>query len=237
VDEDGLIEILPGEPDVIYVPRYDPSVVFLESADLGGPPFVSFGPPFRSGVWLTYGFDWRRHALWVGRFTRDGQGWQRPNFFSQDAHVWHPPAQRSIPVNRPARPSEPFVRPSLLPGAPPAPRPPDERWNRFTPHPEANAPAAFGQHPGFPGSSPGVQPGLSANPAWQRDQEMRAREAQERAARANGSQQSPERPHPTGTPQPQAHPPANAPKPAPPSPPPANAPATDAQKQDRNQHP
>ncbi len=139
VDEDGLIEILPADADVIYVPRYDPSVVFLQPFEPGGASFIGFGPPFRSGAWLTYGFDWHRHALWVGRFTRDGQGWQRPNFFGPGAHVWHPPAQRPFPENRPARPSEPFVRPNLLPGAPAAPRqPPDDRWNR-------SAPAARGQ--------------------------------------------------------------------------------------------
>ena len=63
VDEDGLIEILPGEPDVIYVPRYDPGVVFLYPPEAGGASFIGFGPPFRSGAWLTYGFDWHRHSL------------------------------------------------------------------------------------------------------------------------------------------------------------------------------
>ena len=247
VDEDGLIEILPAEPDVIYVPRYDPSVVFVQPFEAGGAPYIGFGPPFRSGVWLTYGFDWHRRALWVGRFSRDGEGWQRPNAFSPGAHVWHPPAQRPFPENRPARPSEPFVRPNLLPGAPAAPRPPDERWNRFTPRPAGSAPSTFGQHPGLPGNPPGVQPGFPTNPEWAREQEMRAREARERAARASGAPQSQfqpqSRPHPNGPPQPQAHPATPPPKPPPPKPqpqpssPPADASATDPQKQYRNQHP
>jgi len=220
VEEDGLIEIQPADPTLLYLPRYDPTVVYADVPEPGGAPFVSFGEPYQVGFWLTYGFDWRRQSLWVGRFSHDDRGWQRPVFFGQGAHLWRPSGP---PATSPAytppfptlRPGEPFVRPSLLPGAPPAPPPGSERWTSFPQRP-GPYPSAFpqGQQPFLPGTPEAV--------AWEREREMRDRPARDRATYLPGATpQSSAHPLP-GTPKPPTAPP---PKPSPPPTPPAPSPS------------
>jgi hypothetical protein len=213
VTEDGLIEILPVDSDVIYVPRYDPSVVFVIGPEPDQGAFISFGIPYHAGDWLNYGFDWRRQALVVGRFYRDGQGWQRPNLLNQSAHAWHPRTQPSFPPAGASRPWESPVRPSLLPGAPPMRPSAAQRWGGYSGQPDFNQAAVPpGQRLYYPGAVPAGLPGNPAAAEWQRERVAREREDNQRAAvRPGGSTPAP------------AHPPTPPPKPAtPPTSPPAN---------------
>jgi hypothetical protein len=91
VEEKSDIRIVPAEPEVIYVPQYDPEVVFVES---GGPypygsydygeygyyPYGSYGAPywgsaitfgigFAVGPWLNYDCDWPRRKVCVGNWN------------------------------------------------------------------------------------------------------------------------------------------------------------------------
>jgi Protein of unknown function (DUF3300) len=222
VMEDDLIEILPVDSEVIYVPRYDASVVYQEGLEVDGASFLSFGTPYHTGDWLNYGFDWRRRALFVGRFSRDGQGWRRPNFFSQDVHVWHAPARASFPPAPAARPGVPLARPSLLPGVPPIRPSARERWESLAQRPGPNqAGVPAGQRPIFPGSAAPGQPFNPAAAQWQREREMRVREAQQRAAAHPGASPPPASP---------AHPSPPPPRRPPPSPAPANGDQRDEDK-------
>jgi hypothetical protein len=223
--EDDLIEILPADSDVIYVPRYDPSVVYQESLEVDGGSFLSFGTPYHAGSWLNYGFDWRRRVLFVGRFSRDGQGWKRPNFFSQDLHPWRGPVSGPLPPAPAVRPGQPFARPSLLPGVPPIRPSTRQRWEALAQRPGPNqAVVAPGQRPIFPGSAAPGQPFNPAAAQWQREREMREREAQQRAEVRPGT------PAPATPP---ARPSTPPPRPPPPSPPPANS---DQRDRDQDRH-
>jgi hypothetical protein len=68
--EDGYISIIPAEPQTIYVPVYDPQVVYVErpSPAFG---FITFGIGFSIGAWLNRDFDWPGHRIyyhgWRGR--------------------------------------------------------------------------------------------------------------------------------------------------------------------------
>jgi hypothetical protein len=68
--EDGYIRIIPAEPETIYVPVYDPQVVYVErpSPAFG---FITFGIGFSIGAWLNRDFDWPGHRIyyhgWRGR--------------------------------------------------------------------------------------------------------------------------------------------------------------------------
>jgi len=73
IDEGGIISIVPVEPEVIYVPQYDPMVVYYEPPPFG---FITFGIGFPIGVWLNRDCDWQRHRIhyhgwqgggWIGR--------------------------------------------------------------------------------------------------------------------------------------------------------------------------
>jgi len=104
VPEDGDIAIVPAEPDAIYVPAYDPNVIFSDYAydsDYAG-PFINFGDPCPVGIWLDFGFDWRRHRVWTGDpgLWRDRQGWRLPTYQGDrpppGGRAWNAPAAGTI---------------------------------------------------------------------------------------------------------------------------------------------
>ena len=73
-EEDGLIRIVPADPELIYVPRYDPSVIYEEPSPSYG--FITFGIGLAIGAWLDRDCDWRGHRVfyhgwqgggWIGR--------------------------------------------------------------------------------------------------------------------------------------------------------------------------
>ncbi|MGA2436651.1 MAG: DUF3300 domain-containing protein, partial [Bryobacteraceae bacterium] len=80
MNEDGNIEIWPAEPQYIYVPEYDPAIVYVHRGGFFSGSAISFGTGFSIGVWLNHDFDWRGHGvLYVD--------WQHP-------HGWY---ERSMP--------------------------------------------------------------------------------------------------------------------------------------------
>jgi hypothetical protein len=102
VDDNGYIEILPVNPDNLYVPDYQPDQVYYQAPS--GPPFIVFTTPFIVGPWLCFDFDWRAHHIfaWDHDHPRPANWWherpeQRTAYFSHNANVnvWHP-------ANRPA---------------------------------------------------------------------------------------------------------------------------------------
>ncbi len=73
-DEDDEIRIVPADPGVIYVPQYDPAVVYVEPAPSYG--FITFSIGLTIGAWLNRDCDWHRHRVfyhgwrgggWIGR--------------------------------------------------------------------------------------------------------------------------------------------------------------------------
>ena len=75
---DGVIEILPADPDFCYVPDYDPILVFGRHDGR-----LHFGfTRYPIGIWLDIGFDWGHHRIIVGDgwhpgWDRDGKKWRR----------------------------------------------------------------------------------------------------------------------------------------------------------------
>jgi len=72
LDEGGIISIDPVAPDVIYVPQYDPQVIYVDP----GYGIVTFGTGFVIGAWLNRDCDWHGRRIyyhgwqgggWVGR--------------------------------------------------------------------------------------------------------------------------------------------------------------------------
>ena len=77
VDVDGnYISIVPAQPQYIYLPTYDPYIVYFGPTTYFGmyPPTVFFfGPPFPIGVWLNHDCDWHRHRIYYHGWR--GGGW------------------------------------------------------------------------------------------------------------------------------------------------------------------
>ena len=82
VTNGDYIEIEPAQPNVIYVPRYDPGIVFVDQPYYGyNGPFLFFGPPFPFGPWLTFGCNWRGGGVFLvdWHYWHGNGGWWRPH--------------------------------------------------------------------------------------------------------------------------------------------------------------
>lgn len=110
--EGGYIRIVPAHVDVIYVPYYDPDVIYYPRPYGYVGPYWTFSIGWVVGPWLIYDCDWHYRRLWV-RDWHPGwtyrRGWRSPWFYDHPRpryeHHWH---ERDIP--RPApHPSTPQV--------------------------------------------------------------------------------------------------------------------------------
>lgn len=72
IDEDGIISIVPAEPELIYVPQYDPLAVYVERS-YQSYGFITFGVGFRIGAWLNRDCDWQQHRVYYHGWQ--GRGW------------------------------------------------------------------------------------------------------------------------------------------------------------------
>ncbi|MGB8367844.1 MAG: DUF3300 domain-containing protein [Limisphaerales bacterium] len=88
----GYIEIVPTDPQVIYVPVYQPDQVYYQTCY--GPPFITFGIGWPIGVWLNCDFDWWNHRIivWGHDHPRPANWWHEPPLQRNmgQATVWHP---------------------------------------------------------------------------------------------------------------------------------------------------
>lgn len=142
----NTVQIMPAQPDVIYVPQYDPAVVYVRQPygyDSG--LFFGWSRPYQAGVWLSFDLDWRAHAVYTGdwyHYRQEHGGYGHPIDFASvrvdhsrhdttivnnrvtnnvtinnyNARGWQPP--RNAP---PAPQQSRFVQPRVVAGAP---RPP-----------------------------------------------------------------------------------------------------------------
>jgi hypothetical protein len=84
------IAIIPAQPDYMYVPQYDTSVVYEDSWGQGSPPFITYGFGLAIGGWLCMDFDWRNHHVIY-------HGWNRPGWVNHARPYIHVP---NVYVNR-----------------------------------------------------------------------------------------------------------------------------------------
>jgi hypothetical protein len=95
ITDGDYIEIVPAQPQYIYVPQYDPSVIYVQRWYPGRAPFITFGLGLVIGGWLTMDFDWGHHHVIY-------HGWNRPgwvNYARPYVHV------RNVYINR----SRPYI--------------------------------------------------------------------------------------------------------------------------------
>jgi Protein of unknown function (DUF3300) len=80
--------VVVAQPYVMYVPAYDPVVVYT------GPSAIVYDAGIPTGVWLVHGVDWYGGAVYEGDwhggyYYRDGR-WGRDYGYHYDrAHYWH----------------------------------------------------------------------------------------------------------------------------------------------------
>jgi hypothetical protein len=92
VADAGAIEIVPADPQVIYVPVYQPAQVYYDSPY--GSPFVTFGIGWPMGAWLDYDCDWGNGNLifWGNGYSRPANWWRESSRQRDMGHttVWRP---------------------------------------------------------------------------------------------------------------------------------------------------
>ena len=105
IDQGPYIQIVPMQPEYIYVPVYDPYAVYYRGGygfggGIGG-NLISFGAGFAIGAWLNYDFDWGRHRVFYHGWGGGGGGWigrSRPVVHITNIYVNN--NYRNIRVNR-----------------------------------------------------------------------------------------------------------------------------------------
>jgi hypothetical protein len=105
--DDGDIEILPADENMIYVPEYQPDLVYFQRPYGGS--FFSFGTGIVVGSWFHHDFDWHNHHLleWDREHPRPSGWWSgrpggRPPREMNNAPVWQPrdhPRVVAVPRN------------------------------------------------------------------------------------------------------------------------------------------
>lgn len=103
VVEREVIRIEPAQPRVIYVPTYDPAVVYFRPIYVAHahPAYWSYGHAYPVGVWLTYDFDWWGHRVYYHGWHIAGPHWvvvSRPWVVISPIYV--SPRYTTIVVNR-----------------------------------------------------------------------------------------------------------------------------------------
>lgn len=69
VDTSGYLYIYPAQPEYIYVPVYDPAVVYVQRPSWYTAAIISFGAGLLIGAWLNNDCDWHNHRVYY-------HGWQ-----------------------------------------------------------------------------------------------------------------------------------------------------------------
>ncbi len=97
---DDCIQILPADPDAIYVPDYDPTIIYVRQRERPHWRFFKH----RIGIWLTFGFDWGQNELifgygWHPGWDLDGRNWRRKEIVRDDpvVKVWSHDRAKPLP--------------------------------------------------------------------------------------------------------------------------------------------
>jgi len=99
VNSGGYIQIIPVNPAYIYVPAYDPLVVYARPRPgfvLGGAirfgPAIVVGAAFAPWGWTNPRFDWRMHDIIIDE-TPWRRGWYNRGFY---VHPYRTPFPRRV---------------------------------------------------------------------------------------------------------------------------------------------
>jgi hypothetical protein len=94
VAEENTLLIVPAQPEVIYVPVYDPAIVYISHPARIRHTHLHFHSAYRTGPWLIYSPNWHRGHLHI---ISHSYGWHHPGY-RHPAHVshsrvWAPPSR------------------------------------------------------------------------------------------------------------------------------------------------
>ena len=94
----GLIQIVPAAPQVIYVPQYDPLIVYTDPAPAYG--FITFGVGFSIGAWLNRDCDWRHQTIFYHGWRGEGWASRARKYISPQLGTYSNSRNMAININR-----------------------------------------------------------------------------------------------------------------------------------------
>lgn len=100
VETGGYIEIWPAQPQFLYVPTYDPGVVYYRREGLFAGAVISFGRGFAIGAWLNHDFDWRDHRVYYHGWEHGARWVTRSRPFVRLTKVYVTNNYRTVFFNR-----------------------------------------------------------------------------------------------------------------------------------------
>ncbi|MGA2497944.1 MAG: DUF3300 domain-containing protein [Tepidisphaeraceae bacterium] len=154
VVQGDIISIIPANPEFIYIPVYDPRLVFERRYAVGVAftPLVTFGVGIEVGVWLHHDLDWHEHCIYTGDWARERPWWHlegpgghryvdvRPGVYAH-AHVNTIRGGGVVRDAQPGRWQHDVRRPMPQPVRSPMDRAPNLRpGTGYTAHPGGDAP-------------------------------------------------------------------------------------------------
>jgi len=100
VETSGYIEIWPAQLQFIYVPMYDPGIVYYRRGGFFAGAVISFGRGFAIGAWLNHDFNWRDRRIYYHGWEHGG-GWvTRSRPFVRVTNVYVNNNYRTVFINR-----------------------------------------------------------------------------------------------------------------------------------------
>jgi hypothetical protein len=75
VETDGYLYIYPAQPEYIYVPYYDPAIIFAAYPGYYVSSALWFGTGFLIGAWLNHDCDWGHHRVYYHGWGGGGPVW------------------------------------------------------------------------------------------------------------------------------------------------------------------
>ncbi len=189
--ESEVIRIVPAQASTIFVPYYQPEVIFIDRPFPVSRPLLSFGVGVSVGSWLAFDCDWRRHTIWIGNRHRpwSGHDWRRPVVVApivprpglgqvHGVRPWMPPPRTGRPAvvvvspgprdfqPAPPRPSYPRTGGATRPvaGFRPDPAPAGREGSRPVDAAPAPPASGFRGHRGTIPDRPALPPAVTAPP-------------------------------------------------------------------------
>jgi hypothetical protein len=154
--ENRVVQIVPANPQIIYVPVYRPEIVFIRPPPPGGFHIV-FGAGRPIGPWLNQDVNWRDREVivWQRDHPRPHDWWYQPpsrhersvvvnnTTVVNNYTVWQPPRNRPVVASRDGdRTPAPVVGNPQRPTPTPRPQPqPSERRDAAVTHVPTNNPS------------------------------------------------------------------------------------------------
>ncbi|HTJ79139.1 MAG TPA: DUF3300 domain-containing protein [Rariglobus sp.] len=115
--ENAQIVIVPAQPDIVYVPVYDPAVVYIQRSVWFDGPFITFAFGYPIGPWFIYDCDWGQRTVWV--ISRPANWRSQPQYWHYTDHrqqrlpgrPWRPPVYTHPRPSHPVYMHAPTPRP------------------------------------------------------------------------------------------------------------------------------